>query len=60
MSLVGYSLGGSVTFNCMKMLKRMNEYDDNRAGQILNDVNLWACCYVIDLSKSYDEILEKS
>lgn len=59
-TLVGYSLGGSVTFNCLKILKRMNEYDDNRAGQILNDVNLWACCYVIDVSKTYDEILEKA
>ena len=44
----------------MKMLKRINENDDSRAGQILNDVHLWACCYVIDVSKSYEEILVKS
>lgn len=60
MTLVGFSLGGSVTFNCLKMLKRMYDYDDVRAGTILNDVNLWACCYVIDVSKKYEEILEKS
>ena len=36
-SLVGYSLGGVVSFNCMKYLKILsNKYKE--AGKIINDV----------------------
>ena len=42
------------------MLKRLNEFDSDRASQILCDVNLWACCYVIDITKGYEEVLMKS
>jgi len=60
-SLVGFSLGGVVSFNCMRMLKRLDDYSAYpKAGTIMNDVMIWAGAYVIDLSKKYDEILEKS
>ena len=59
-SLLGFSLGGVVTFNCLKILKRVHDHIDPRVCQILNDVNIWAGCYVIDLTKKYDELKEKS
>lgn len=58
--LVGYSLGGVVCFNAMKVLKRMSNVIDCRAGRILNDVMIWAGAYVIGLSKKYKEVREKS
>jgi surfactin synthase thioesterase subunit len=36
-SLVGYSLGGVVSFNCMKYLNYLSK-KYNEAGKIINDV----------------------
>ena len=60
-SLVGFSLGGVVSFNCMRMIKRLNDFSSYpKAGTLINDVMIWAGAYIIDLSKKYEEILEKS
>lgn len=59
-TLIGFSLGGVVSFNCMKMLKRLHDYQNPKADKILNDVNIWAGAYVLDLNKSYQEVYEKS
>ena len=37
-TLIGFILGGVVSFNCMKILKRLNDYTDPKAGKVLNDV----------------------
>ena len=58
--MIGFSLGGVVSFNCMKMLKRLNDSSEKKAGHILNDVQLWAAAYVIDLNKTYEEIKDRS
>ena len=47
---IGYSLGGVVTFYMMRVLKRLNDNYESRCGRIINDVQLWAAAYVIDLS----------
>jgi hypothetical protein len=31
-SITGFSLGGVVTFNCLKVLRRLREFDDFKAG----------------------------
>jgi surfactin synthase thioesterase subunit len=31
-SLFGFSLGGVVMFNCLKILKKLREFDDFKAG----------------------------
>lgn len=59
-TLIGFSLGGVVSFNCMKILKRLNDYTDPKAGKVLNDVQIWAGAYVLDLNKDYNEVFEKS
>lgn len=59
-TLIGYSLGGVVSFNCMKILKKLNDYTNPKAGKILNDVQIWAGAYVLDLNKDYNEVFEKS
>ena len=59
-SVCGYSLGTVVTFNCMKILKRLNDYQTPKAGQIINDIHFWAGAYVLDLNKTYEEVYEKS
>lgn len=58
--MIGFSLGGVVSFNCMKILKRLNDNINKKAGHILNDVQLWAAAYVIDLTQTYQEKKEKS
>lgn len=50
-SVIGYSLGGVASFYLMRVLKRLNDIYDSRCGRIINDVQLWAAAYVIDLSK---------
>ena len=60
LTVVGYSLGGVVTFNLMRTLKRLNDYSDKKAGRIINDVQIWAGAYVLDLNKEYSEVYEKS
>ena len=52
-SFVGYSLGTVVGFNCLKMLKRMSDYKDLKVSRLINDVQLWAGAYVVDLNKDY-------
>ena len=60
-TLIGYSLGGVVSFNCMRTLKREYELkQNNKAAMVLNDVNIWAGAYVVDVSKQENEIKEKS
>lgn len=59
-SIIGYSLGGVCSFYLMRVLKRLNDIYDSRCGRIINDVQLWAAAYVIDLSKQYSEIVEKA
>ena len=59
-TLIGFSLGGVVSFNCMKILKRLNDYQNPKAGKLINDVQIWAGAYVLDLNKEYQEVLEKS
>ena len=59
-TMVGYSLGGVVSFNCMRTLKREYEHKNSKAGLILNDMNIWAGAYVIDVTKQKSEIKEKS
>ena len=59
LTIVGFSLGGVVTFNCLRMLNRMADVDP-RSGRILCDINLLAAAYVTDLTNEYDEIKEKS
>jgi len=59
-SLVGYSLGGVASFYCMRVLKQLNDFYNPRCGRIFNDVTLWAAAYIVDISKQYSEIREKS
>ena len=58
--LVGFSLGGVVCFNAMKILRRISDLVDCKAARILNDVMIWAGAYVINLSRKYKEVQEKS
>ena len=37
-TMIGFSLGAVVTFNCMKMLKLVNDLVDPRAGKFICDV----------------------
>lgn len=37
-TIIGYSLGSVVTFNCLKMLKRLFDFNTRKAGQIVNDI----------------------
>lgn len=37
-TIIGYSLGGVVTFNTMKILKRLNDYQTQKASRVINDV----------------------
>ena len=60
LSLYGFSLGGVVSFYCMRIMKRLNDYHNPKVGRILCDMNLWAAAYVMDLSRQYSEIREKS
>ena len=59
-SLIGYSLGSVACFNCMKILRRLYDKSVSKSGHILNDVQFWAGAYVIDLTKTYEEVREKS
>lgn len=59
-SLTGFSLGGLVTFNCMKMLKRISDHLDPSASSILHDVTLWAAAYTVELTGEYEEKREKA
>lgn len=64
-TLVGYSLGGVVSFYCMRTLKILSETLPSseqrlRAKTLMNDVQLWAGAYCIEVTKSYSELKEKS
>ena len=59
-NLIGYSLGAVASFNCFKILKRLYDKDIKKSGHILNDVQLWAGAYIIDLTDKMEEKLEKS
>lgn len=59
-TIIGYSLGCVVTFNCLKILKRLNDYSTPKASLVINDVQLWAGAYVLNLNKEYQEVVEKS
>ena len=48
-TMIGFSLGAVVTYNCMKMLKLINDMVDPRAGKFLCDVQTWAGAYVVDV-----------
>ena len=50
-TIIGYSLGSVVTFNCLRMMKRLYDFDMPRAGKVINDIQFWAGAYVIDISK---------
>ncbi len=59
-SLIGYSLGGVASFNCMRTVMQEYEAKVLRAGKVFNDVNIWAGAYVINVTKQESEILEKA
>jgi len=59
-SLCGFSLGGVCSFYCMKVLKRLADFGDVKSIRLLNDVMLWAAAYCIDVTKKYEETLQKS
>jgi hypothetical protein len=59
-SITGFSLGGAVTFNCLKMMKRISDHIEPSASAILHDVYVWAGAYVIDHTGMDEEIVEKS
>ena len=60
-TVVGYSLGGHAAFHCMRMLRMLHDgTGDPKPAMILNDMNIYAGCYVIDMTKEYDEIKERS
>lgn len=37
-TVIGYSLGSVVAFNCLKMLKRLYDFQSNKAARVINDV----------------------
>ena len=63
---IGYSLGGVVSFNMMRIINRFTKIGTETiekrkyAARVLCDVNLWAGAYVIDVTKKYDEKVEKA
>lgn len=59
LTIIGYSLGSVVTFNCLKHMQKVSEIDV-RASRMINDVQFWAGAYMVDHSKTYEEIKEKS
>ena len=59
-SVIGYSLGSVVAFNTMKILKRLYDKSTLKCGHILNDIQFWAGAYVLDVTKTYEEVREKS
>lgn len=60
-TICGYSLGGVATMHCLRMLHTLyKSTGDPKAATILNDVHIWAGAYVIDVTKEYDEIRERS
>lgn len=50
-TMIGYSLGSVVVFNCLKMLKRLYDFQTRKAGIIINDIQFWAGAYVLNLNK---------
>ena len=60
-TVVGYSLGGIAAMHCMRTLYTLYvSSGDPKAALILNDVHIWAGAYVIDMTKTYEEIKERS
>ena len=58
--MVGFSLGGLVTSNTMKTLRRTADHLNPAASRILHDVTTWAAAYMVNLTGEYDEWREKS
>jgi hypothetical protein len=59
-SLLGFSLGTVVIFNCLRILKFFYREGFANAGSILNDVILWAGAEVIDPKKTEAERMRKA
>jgi hypothetical protein len=59
-TVIGFSLGGVVTFNMLKILKRLHDFNHQKAGRVINDIQFWAGAYVLDLNKQYKEIYERA
>ena len=59
-SIVGYSLGSVVAFNCLKMLKRLHDFKTEKAAIVINDIQFWAGAYVLNLNKQYQEVLDRA
>ena len=59
-SLIGFSLGTVVIFNCLRILKFFYREGFAKAGSILNDVQCWAGAEVIDPKKTEAERMRKA
>lgn len=59
-TMIGFSLGCVVTFNCLKMLKRLYDFQAIKAARVLNDIQFWAGAYVLNLNKQYEEVLDRA
>ena len=59
-SMCGFSLGGLVTYNTMKTLKRIADILKPAASSILHDVTTWAAAYIVNQSGDYNEWKEKA
>ena len=59
-TLVGYSLGSVVNFNCLKTMKRLYDKKIQKAALVLNDVQMWAGAYVLDWTRQENEIMENN
>ena len=60
-TIVGYSLGGVAAMHAMRMLHtNYCKTGDPKPASILNDVHIWAGAYVINMTKEYSEIKERS
>ena len=59
-TMIGYSLGSVVTFDCLKILKRLHDFQTKKASRIINDIQFWAGAYVLNLNKDYQEVYDKA
>ena len=57
-SLLGYSAGTVVTFNCCKAMKDLYGEGFPHATRVLHDMQLWAGSFVLDRNRQFEERME--